>query len=85
MQILKIQKSQIFTHLTCLETVHPSSQNSFKHFHDIHENHFFAHLLFYLKSLSDDVHLLKRPRKSQKMDFEIRILKELVRVGYHFK
>ena len=39
---------------------------------------------FFLKK-SKNVHLRKRPRKSQKMDFQCRTPTKLVRVWYHFE
>ena len=41
---------------------------------------FLAHLLIDIKRLSDDVHLLKRPRKSHKMNFQCRTPTKLLRV-----
>ena len=46
---------------------------------------FITHLLIYVKSLSQDVHLLNRPRKSEKWDFPCFVPKKLVRVRYHWK
>jgi len=44
---------------------------------------FTAHLLIYVISLSYDVHLLKRPRKSSKLDFRYSVPRNFVRVWYH--
>ena len=45
---------------------------------------FIAHLLVYVKSLSDDVHLPQHLRKSSKMDFRFLVPRKLVRVWYHW-
>ena len=44
----------------------------------------FAHLLIYLKSLSRHIHLLKRPRKSLKVDNWWTVPRKSVRVGLHW-
>ena len=44
-----------------------------------------AHLLIYVKTLSDDVHLPKHPRKCYKVDFWDSVPRKLVRVWYHWK
>ena len=46
---------------------------------------FIAHLLVYVKSLSDDVHLPQHLRKSSKIDFQFLVPRKLVRVWYHWK
>ena len=46
---------------------------------------FIAHLLVYVNSLSDDVHLLKHLRKSSKMDFRFLVPRKFTRVRYHWK
>ena len=49
----------------------------------IHEN--VVDLLIHVKSLSQDVHLPKCPRKCFNMDSPFLVLRELVLVRYHFK
>ena len=46
---------------------------------------FLPHLLIYVKSLSHDVPLPKRPRKCFNVDFPYLVPRELVRVWYHRK
>ena len=46
---------------------------------------FLAHLLIYMESLPEDVHLLKRLRKSWKVDFRCQVPRTSVQVRYHFK
>ena len=43
------------------------------------------HLLINVRNLPGDAHLLKRPRKSLKLDFRCSVLRKLVRVWFHFK
>ena len=46
---------------------------------------FIAHLLVYVKSLPEDAHQLKRLHKMLKVDFWGSVLRQLVRVWYHWK
>ena len=46
---------------------------------------FLVHLLVYLNSLSEDAYLLKRLRKSWKVNFRCSVPRKSVQVRYHFK
>ena len=46
---------------------------------------FYSHLLIQVKSLPEDVHLLKHPRKCFQVDFWGPVPRKLVRVRYHCK
>ena len=46
---------------------------------------FFAHLLIYVKNLSDDFRPPKHLRKSLRIDFRFSLPRKLIRVWYHLK